>query len=670
MSRTLAGGLRPAGLPDTFARGVPKPPLRSRGSLAALVRGTSFGAAVLILATAALAQDSSRADGWVVLPIDEYRALRVRAFPPDTGPAGPPIDATLTRVEYDLQLSGDAIAGQARLTVDVLKQGWVAVQVPSGMLVRNAVIDGRPIPLVEDRDPQKGVGAPRVLLSRTGRTVLTLEVVVPFTSAAGSESMTLPATRSGLSSVTFLVPKTGVDLAVSGGFIAEKTEGAADSRWVVYGEPGHALTFNWKRKAEDRRATQPLKTRARIVELVALGEDATQVTASIHVDVTQGLARDAVVALPSGLIVNEVAGPNVADWNVDRGSLDVSFLEPVGADTSIVVTGETRLSSQQAAAGQVAIPIIRMPTVDRETGGVAVDIIGPGDIATREPRGLEPADPADLGDIVSGHESPSMAAFRFTPLAGGAPRSLTMTVTRYTPKAVLVANVEEARYDALVAEDGKLLVRARYGIRNNQRSFLAVTLPANATLWSASLAGRPVRPGVDANGALLLPLRKGRANEEAPPFAVELLYLQRAPQWSEKGDVRLTLPAVDLPVSRTGLTLHYSPRYAIDARPGTFRPTSDPGPFSAALRTLDAPYAAATPPPPASPQRRNDDREARDMKALLDKLQTEAGHTREGAIPVSIAFPSIGPSLFFEAELTAEAQSPALDLEYRRTGGR
>ena len=79
---------------------------------------------------------------------------------------------------------------------------------------------------------------------------------------------------------------------------------------------------------------------------------------------------------------------------------------------------------------------------------------------------------------------------------------------------------------------------------------------------------------------------------------------------------------------------------------------------------------AATPPPAASPQRPNDDREARDMKVLLDKLQTEAGHTREGAIPVSIAFPSIGPSLFFEAELTAEAQSPSLDLEYRRTGGR
>src|SRR5262245_27760305 len=130
--------------------------------------------AVLMLAAQALAQDAARADGWVVLPIDEYRALRTRAFPPDVGPTGPPIDATLTRVEYDLRLSGDSIAGQARLTIDVLKQGWAAVQVPSGMLVRDARIDGRPTALVEDRESQKGAGAPRVLLSRAGRTVLTL----------------------------------------------------------------------------------------------------------------------------------------------------------------------------------------------------------------------------------------------------------------------------------------------------------------------------------------------------------------------------------------------------------------------------------------------------------------------------------------------------------------
>ena len=106
------------------------------------------------------------------------------------------------------------------------------------------------------------------------------------------------------------------------------------------------------------------------------------------------------------------------------------------------------------------------------------------------------------------------------PIAGAEPRSLTVNVVRYTPQAVLIANVEEARYRALAAEDGRLLVEARYAVRNNQRSFLKVVLPAGAILWSAEVAGRPVRPAVAEAGSILLPLEKSRAGDEAPTFAV------------------------------------------------------------------------------------------------------------------------------------------------------
>src|SRR5215831_531189 len=444
-----------------------------------MVRLIAGLAGAILIAHAAAAQDAPRADGWVVLSIDEYRALRARALPATPDPTPPPVDAALTRVDYELRVGADSAGGQARLTIDVLKQGWATVAVPAGMLVRDARIDGRPTPL--------GVvqpGAPaRVLLSRAGRATLTLDVVVPLAAAAGAESITLPPAGSG-----------------------------NESRWLVYGNPGRPLTFTWRHRVDDNRSALPLRTRARVTELVALGEDATQVTAGVQLDVTQGQAPSAAIAIPDGVVVNQVAGPAVADWEVVKNVLTVTFLEPIETQASVVISGEARTPRE----GTVAIPLLRVAGAERETGGVAVDVGGPGEIGQREPRGLEPADPADLGDVVTDHESPSMAAFRFTPLAGAAPRSLSVDVTRYTPKAVLVASVEEARYDALVGEDGKLLVRARYAVRNNQRSFLAVALPPKATLWSASLAGRPVRPGVSAQGALLLPLRKGRANEDAP----------------------------------------------------------------------------------------------------------------------------------------------------------
>ena len=614
---------------------------------------------ILVIGTAALAapvaraQDATR-DGWVVLALDDYRALRARAFPPTPDPLPPPVDATLTRVEYELGVNGDTVTGAARLTVDVLKQGWVSIQMPAGMLVRGARLEGRPTALVDGTPP-------RVLVSRSGRSVLALEIVIPVQASGGLESMTLPPSASALSSVTLTVPRTGVDLTVGGGFVADQVESATDNRWTVYGSPGRPMTFSWKRKIDDRRSTLPLRARARITELVALGEESSQITASVRIEIVQGLAREVVLSTPEGVTVNQVSGATVADWSHANGSLTVSFLEPLTTTASLVVSAETRAPRD----GVVGIPIIRMPAAERETGGVAVDVVGAGEITDRQPRGFDPADPSDLGDIVEGRESPSMVAFGFTPLAGGAARALTVTVSRYTPQAVLVANVEEARYDVLVAEDGKLLVRARYAVRNNQRAFLAVRLPPQCVLWSAVLAGRPVRPGVSPDGAYLLPLQKGRTGENAPTFAVELVYLQRSSAWTARGDAKVELPSIDLPVSRTGLLVHHSPRFEVEPRTGAFRRELDPGPWSAALRVeapvVSAPLAAPPPPPAAIAG------DAGSLQGLMERFRKDMGKTAAGVIPVQVTVPDIGPSFFVAAELTAESQSPVLDLQYKRT---
>src|SRR5262249_49253400 len=159
----------------------------------------------------------------------------------------------------------------------------------------------------------------------------------------------------------------------------------------------------------------------------ALGEDTTQITATVTIDVQQGLARQVVVMLPERVAVNQVTGAMVADWTLDACAMTVSFIEPVPGTASFVVTAETRGPRD----GAIAVPLVRVPSAERETGGVAVDVMGPGEIGERLQHGLEPADVADLGDAVAGRESPSMVAFQYKPLSGSAPRDLTVTVSRY-----------------------------------------------------------------------------------------------------------------------------------------------------------------------------------------------------------------------------------------------
>jgi hypothetical protein len=616
-----------------------------------MTRATIGILSALLFAHSSWGQAPPSSDGWVVLSLDDYRTLRATALPSAPQPGSPPIDATLTSVDYTLRAASGTVTGEARLTIDVLKQGWVSVQIPSGLLVRDARLDGQRTALVAGTPP-------RVLISKPGRSTLTLDVAVPLASSAGSDSMLLPASGSAVSGVTLIVPRPGVELSVNGGFVAEHSESANEGRWTVYGTAGRALGFSWKNKTDDGRATLPLRMRGRITELVTLGEETSQVSASVRVEVTQGLARQVALALPTGLVVNQVQGATVGDWNQEQGVLTVSFLEPIVTDASILVSADVRTARE----GPVAIPIVRLPAADRETGGIAVDVIGPGEIGERQPRGFDVADASDLGDIVSGRESPSMAAFRFKPLPGTASRELTVTVSRYSAQSVLVANIEEARYDALVTEDGKMLVRARYAVRNNQRSFLGVALPRQSTLWSATLADRPVRPGVATSGGLLLPLQKGRTGEDAPTFVVELVYLQRSDAWADDGDARIELPSLDLPIARTGLLLHYSPRYRVEPVPGSFRVETDTGPWSPALRvalrsaTPNGAVSALAPEGGAS----------KDLQALVDRFQKEAGRTTTGIVPVRVPLPEFGPAIFLAAELTAETRLPVLDLAYKR----
>lgn len=611
-------------------------------------------------------------DGWVVLPVDEYRALRARANPDAPAPTQPPVDATLTRIDYDLRVDpstsigsgSDTVAGRALLTIDVLRDGWVNVPIPAGLMVRDARIDGQPVALLE--------GPPaHVVLSRPGRSVLALDITLPMSISAGAESIALPPSPAALSRAVLTVPRGGVDLTVSGGVVSDRSESTSESKWTALGRANQPLAFSWKRKSDDRRAELPLRYRARIAAAVGLGEEVSSVSTTVRVEIQQGIAREVTLSVPSNVIINQVNGATVADWDLKAGLLRVRLLDPVSTELSFIIQGEARLP----ADGEIAVPLLRAPAAERETGGIAISVLGAGEIEKHQIRGLDPADVSELADVVAGRESPSMVAFRLRPSSGADARSLNVSVKRYTPQAVLIANIEEARYRAIAAEDGVLLVEARYAVRNNQRSFLKVTLPDGATIWSASVASKAVRPGIAETHSVLLALEKGRAGEDAPTFVVRLTYSQPIDAWTGKGQARLQLPAVDLPISRTGVELYHSPRYRMEFEPGAFRMEQDPGVFAEALRAYAipppppspmAPPAAAAAPPAPVPLREPAQTQGA-LKSLIDRYRDEGGgRTVRGSLPIDVTFPSIGPSLFVASELTPESQSPSIDFTIRR----
>ena len=669
--------------------GVASKPVQCRLNLFAL----SLVVASILFGNLASAQEksaeSSHVAGWVVIPVEEYRVLRAKAYPVEHDPEPPPLDATLTRVDYDLHVLGDLATGRANLTVDVLEDGWVRVPVPTGLLVREARLDGKLVSLVPGTSG-KSASHLCALLSHSGRSVLALDIDVPVAANTGDESISLPSTESGVTRASVQLARQGIDLRIVGGILSDKSESSGETKWLAYGRGNEALTFTWRKKTEDHHVELPLRLRGSLTQLTSLAEDSTSVYAEASLEVVQGAAHEVRIALPEKVTINQVSGAMVADWEMKNGELAVTFLEPVEHNARFVINGEARLPRD----GIIDIPFLRLLNTERDTGGIAVEIVGAGEIKDQKTQGLEDADATDLGEMIANRQSPAMVAFRARAGSAGATRSLSINVSRYDQQAVLMANVEEARYQVLMSTDGKELVHARYAVRNNQRNFVKITLPQGATVWSASLAGRTVRPGQSPDGSLLLPLEKSRGGENAPAFVVELMYITRALPWQEKGKETVTLPSLDLPISRTGMLLYYPPMFKVSTEPGTFRTEEYQNPISAAL----------VPPPPPIPvsataivgssagavmggvvdmngplktepqdfdrltgQQVDDKEKKNSTQALLDSFRSKSSGGRvTGILPVTVDFPAFGPSIYLVSELTTENQSPIAEFSFQR----
>ncbi len=220
----------------------------NRGSRSLSMKKPRFLAAIVVFCGNCLGQ------GWVVLPIHEYETLHGRAYPVDHEPDGPPVEATLTRVDYDLRVEGTVASGTARLTIDVLKDGWVRVPIPPGLLVREARLGSDLVSLV----PAVGTsGQLAAVLSKKGRSVLVLDVAFTVSSAAGEERLSLPVGASGVTRAAVGLAQQEVEVKVTGGLPPEKPA----SHWVTYARGAEPLVFLWRKKVEERREELPLRLR-------------------------------------------------------------------------------------------------------------------------------------------------------------------------------------------------------------------------------------------------------------------------------------------------------------------------------------------------------------------------------------------------------------------------
>lgn len=280
---------------------------------------------------------------------------------------------------------------------------------------------------------------------------------------------------------------------------------------------------------------------AAIDTLFSLGEGVVRALITLELDVKAGSFADLAVELPAGINVLSASAPSLREHRVVEADgkrvLALSFTREMEGAVKVELVWERVLAPGDL---ELEVPLVHVPGAVIERGRLAFEALSAVEVKELEAKRVMRVDVQELPQkLVLRTTNPILLAYHY--VHADPPAALKLSVKRHAEVAVQVATIDEAHHRTLWTKDGVALTRARYLVRNRGRQFLRVALPDGAAIWSAELAGQPVKPASDEAGAVLVPLINS-----AEPFEVVLVYLVRGERLGVSGTIEGSLLVPDL----------------------------------------------------------------------------------------------------------------------------
>ncbi len=314
--------------------------------------------------------------------------------------------------------------------------------------------------------------------------------------------------------------------------------------------------------------------RAEVVNTFTLGETLLTGRALVRYDIANAPVRELRVKVPAEFKNVEISGPNIRSRAQDGNIWRVELQSPTHGFYVLTVTWDqppvlrssaTAEGGRPAKAGTLELTGVSAEGVERETGLLAISVPQSGtplQVSELNAADLQRVDTGDFPDWAGSPDTATALAYRYARPG----YKLALNVQRFDEAEVLQALVDSAQFTSVVADDGQMMTEMSLSVRNNGRQFLEVELPAGAKVWSAFVAGQPVRPSL-RDGKLLLPIQQSGADDGAT--AVELTYVGTNAFPRTRGTVGFISPKFDVPLKNARWEIYLPPDYDYQAFQGT-----------------------------------------------------------------------------------------------------
>jgi hypothetical protein len=496
--------------------------------------------------------------GAVTIPWSDFKELiKDLIAPPPVAPVVPvpPADYSVNSASYNGRLEGDSAAFSASFAITVLaKDKWVEVPlVSSETAVSEVTMDGVGVNLSVIN------GMYTVITDKPGMHTVSLRFFVPADTGAGRNAVDIPVPEVPSSTLTFSVPRPGLDIQITPAHFRKViASGGATVLEAVLPITSRAA-ISWS-PAVREEVSGTLRVQAQVNTIISVGEGIMKGVTTVAYDISHGSLSSFSIVVPSNIEILDVSGDAVRDWKAqpagDTSTIMINAGFAVSGPTSIAILYEHNMGGTTA---DIDVPQIQVNGVARESGYLAVTAstkVGIEEISSNNLAGLDTTElPPDL---VSASENPILFAYKYLKH----PYSLKLSVVTYEDISSLTTVVTKADFASLLTVRGDLVTRAVFEVKNNVKQFMRISLPAHSTLWSAYVSDRPVKPSVDKDGAILIPLdRSARTDSSLTSFTVEVVYItETTPIGRLIGRREFVAPVIDIQTDAQAWTVYLPER--------------------------------------------------------------------------------------------------------------
>jgi hypothetical protein len=463
-----------------------------------------------------------------------------------------------------------------------------------------------------------------LITNKTGPFTVELEFAVSQFEKDGESGFSMQLSPSGATEVSFTVEaaETLEFKTPATGEVITKNGNAQTISFAIASQG--SLSLSWRRELPEEKV-QAGRIYAETHVLAGIGEGLVQCNATINYTVLHQGIDTFKVSLPKDVTVLDVRGSGIRDWTFAAdGTLEVLL--------NYAAEGAYRLSIDYERALTGDIPLPKVAGVAREKTFVGVDARSAVELVSGTPAGATAIDVRELPPAILGlTDFPVLLAYK----ARGGEVRIPLEVKTHPDVDMLVTLVDAAIASVLVTPDGRRMVHMQYAVRNNRNQFLRLKMPEGAEVWSASVAGKPVKVARSDSGLLIPLVRSDSSSGALSGFVVDLVYVEAGTELQRgKNRMRVDLPEVDAPTSMVQLSVYvpYDVHYLKRSDEGTLRQVDW---FSASPELPQlAPDVAA--------------RASSDMRATGN---AQAGTLAQGVDPVEVNIPLSGNIRSFEKTL-------------------